>query len=110
MNSRARAPRWRSMASDTFRSPHGPCPPSNTQLRQPTPDFARGLTDKPADEANNNRPVDRGSPHRKGGSAAGTGQLIALTVPELRRLLNTLIRPPRPDLDAAADWSWWRRR
>src|SRR5919107_827726 len=46
----------------------------------------------------------------KGGSAAGNGQLIALTVPELRRLLNTLIRPPRPDLDAAADWSWWRRR
>jgi hypothetical protein len=31
-------------------------------------------------------------------------------VPELRRLLNTLIRAPRPDLDHAADWSWWRRR
>jgi hypothetical protein len=47
---------------------------------------------------------------RKKGSAARTGQLIALTVPELRRLLNTLIRTPRPDLDHAADWSWWRRR
>jgi hypothetical protein len=31
-------------------------------------------------------------------------------VPELRRLLNTLIRTPRPDLDHTADWSWWRRR
>src|SRR3954451_513557 len=27
MKVRARASRWRSMASDTFRSPHGPCPP-----------------------------------------------------------------------------------
>ncbi|MBW8709587.1 MAG: hypothetical protein JF631_00415 [Mycobacterium sp.] len=31
-------------------------------------------------------------------------------MPELRRLLNTLIRTPRPDLDHTADWSWWRRR
>ena len=46
----------------------------------------------------------------RGGSAAGTDQLIALTVPELRRLLNTLISTSRPDLDHAADWSWWRRR
>ena len=29
---------------------------------------------------------------------------------QLRRLLNTLIRTPLPDLDHAADWSWWRRR
>jgi hypothetical protein len=50
------------------------------------------------------------APPRKGGFAAGTEQLIALTVPELRRLLNTLIRTPRPDLDHTADWSWWRRR
>ncbi|SFT80629.1 hypothetical protein SAMN05660657_03204 [Geodermatophilus amargosae] len=46
----------------------------------------------------------------KGGPAAGSEQLIALTVLELRRLLNTLIRRPRLDLDHAADWSWWRRR
>jgi hypothetical protein len=44
------------------------------------------------------------------GSAAGTDLLIALTVPELRRLLNTLIRTPRPDLDHTADWSSWRQR
>src|SRR3954454_13271360 len=55
-------------------------------------------------------PVGHPRHRRKGGAAAGTGQLIALTVPELRRLLNTLIRTPRPDLDSAADWSWWRRR
>ncbi len=47
---------------------------------------------------------------KKGGSGAGTAEVIALTVPELRRLLNTLIRTPGPDLDHAADWSWWRRR
>ena len=41
----------------------------------------------------------------KGGAAAGTEQLIALTVPELRRLLNTLIRRPRSDPDHTADWS-----
>lgn len=46
----------------------------------------------------------------KGGSAAGTDQLIALTVPELRRLLTTLIRSPQPDFDHVADWSWWRQR
>jgi hypothetical protein len=50
------------------------------------------------------------APPRQRGSAAGNEQLIALTVPELRRLLNTLIRTPGPDLDHAADWSWWRRR
>jgi hypothetical protein len=44
------------------------------------------------------------------GSEAGTEQLIALTVLELRRLLNTLIRTSRPRLDHTADWSWWRRR
>ena len=44
------------------------------------------------------------------GTAAGTTQPIALTVPELRRLLNGLISPPRPDLDHVADWSWWRPR
>ncbi len=44
------------------------------------------------------------------GTAAGTEQPIALTMPELRRLLNGLIRPPRPDLDHIADWSWSRRR
>ncbi len=38
------------------------------------------------------------APARKRGSAAGTEQLIALTVLELRRLLTTLIRRPRPDL------------
>jgi DDE superfamily endonuclease len=49
--------------------------------------------------------------HRgKRGSAVGNEQLIALTVPELRRLLNTLIRDRRRDLDHTADWSWWRRR
>jgi hypothetical protein len=31
-------------------------------------------------------------------------------MPALRRLLNTLIRIPPPDLDAAAACSWWRRR
>src|SRR3954470_18105872 len=40
MKVRARASRWRSMASDTFRSPHGPCPPSNAQLTRLCHDFA----------------------------------------------------------------------
>src|SRR4051794_36930335 len=53
-----------------------------------------------------------GHPRHRGkrGSAAGTGQLIALTVPDLRRLLNPLTRTPLPALDHTADWSWWRRR
>src|SRR3954449_12673577 len=33
------------MASDTFRSPHGPCPPSNTQLKRPLRDLASALVD-----------------------------------------------------------------
>jgi hypothetical protein len=37
------------------------------------------------------------------GSEAGTEQLIALTVRELRRLLKTLIRTSRPRLDHTAD-------
>jgi hypothetical protein len=57
-----------------------------------------------------NEPGCPGVPPQIRGSAAGNGQLIALTVPELRRLLNTLIRTPRPGLEHAADWSWWRRR
>jgi hypothetical protein len=40
---------------------------------------------------------------RKGGSAAGTEQLIALAVLELRRLLDTLIRTPWPYLEHTAD-------
>jgi len=51
-----------------------------------------------------------GGPPQIRGSAAGTGQRIALTVPELRRLLNGLLRPQLPDLDHTVDWSWWRRR
>jgi len=31
------------MASDTFRSPHGPCPPSNAQLTSSLHDFAAAL-------------------------------------------------------------------
>ncbi len=33
----------------------------------------------------------------------GTGQLLALAVPELRRLLDTLICTPRPYLEHTAD-------
>ncbi len=44
------------------------------------------------------------------GFGAGTEQLIALTVPELRPAAPPLIRASRPDLDHAADWFWWRRR
>ncbi len=54
--------------------------------------------------------AEKGGPQRERGVRSGNGQLIALTVPELRRLLNTLIRTPRPALDHAAAWSWWRRR
>ena len=36
--------------------------------------------------------------------------MIALTVPELRRLLATLTPVHPPDLDRAAGWSLWRRR
>src|SRR4051794_7426464 len=32
------------MASDTFRSPHGPCPPLNAQLRRSLHDYAATLT------------------------------------------------------------------
>ena len=31
-------------------------------------------------------------------------------MPELRRLLNTLILSSRPATEYRADWSWWRRR
>src|SRR4051812_2830286 len=31
------------MASDTFRSPHGSCPPSNSQLTRSSTDFAAAL-------------------------------------------------------------------
>src|SRR3712207_1284629 len=43
MKARARASRWWSMASETFRPPHGPCPPSNAQLRRSSHDFAATL-------------------------------------------------------------------
>src|SRR3954451_14802218 len=43
MKARARASRWWSMASETFRPPHGPCPPSNAQLRRSSHDFASTL-------------------------------------------------------------------
>ena len=36
--------------------------------------------------------------------------MIALTVPELRRLLATLTPAPAPDPEHTAGWSWWRRR
>lgn len=42
-------------------------------------------------------------------SAAADG-LIALTVPEIRRLLNLLILTARPDIRAGLRWSLWRRR
>src|SRR4051794_24401309 len=48
MKTRARASRWGSMASDTFRSPHDPCPLSNAQLRRSLHDFAATLArDRP---------------------------------------------------------------
>ena len=43
MKARARASRWWSMASETFRPPHGPCPPSNAQLRRSSHNFAATL-------------------------------------------------------------------
>jgi SRSO17 transposase len=36
--------------------------------------------------------------------------LIALTVPEIRRLINTLILARPPDIALALHWSIWRRR
>ena len=35
-------------ASTTFRSPHGPCPPPNSQLERSLPDFAAALATNPA--------------------------------------------------------------
>jgi len=36
--------------------------------------------------------------------------LIALTVPETRRLINLLILTRPPDINLALYWSLWRRR
>ena len=36
--------------------------------------------------------------------------LIALTVPEIRRLINTLILARPPDILLTLHWSTWRRR
>jgi SRSO17 transposase len=42
--------------------------------------------------------------------AAPQDGLIALTVPETRRLLNLLVLTKRPDIQLSLRWSSWRRR
>ncbi len=38
------------------------------------------------------------------------GELIPLTLPEVRRLLGGLIWTPRPQPERVRNWSRWRRR
>src|SRR3954453_5667428 len=66
------------MASDTFTSPHGPCPPSNAQLRRSLHDYAATLPRTGSRTPTGGSPTDhrrrpRGGPLvvRRSGHAAG---------------------------------------
>ncbi|PWR08977.1 hypothetical protein DKT68_13370 [Micromonospora acroterricola] len=41
--------------------------------------------------------------------SARSGTPIRLTLPEIRRLLNTLMFTPAPNIEHALHWSAWRR-
>ncbi|PWR09067.1 IS701 family transposase [Micromonospora acroterricola] len=51
------------------------------------------------------QPAEPADPTR----SARSGTPIRLTLPEIRRLLNTLMFTPAPDIEHALHWSAWRR-
>jgi hypothetical protein len=46
----------------------------------------------------------------KRGAGASDPAMIGYTLPEIRRLLSSLVQACAPDLDAVWSWSRWRRR